>query len=77
MTEEQQQPESPQLNTAPDESSRPHGDLLRLLGELRAELDRILASLPASARADVTSSQEPMGQERDHSHSDKTDAPQD
>ena len=77
MAEEQQKPDSPGLDHPADEPSSSQGALLRLLEELRAELDRILASLPTSVAADVTASQESMGQERDHSRSGQTGAPQD
>jgi hypothetical protein len=77
MAEEPQKPHSPRLGIPADEPSPSQGALLRLLGELRAELDRILASLPASTPADVTSSQKPMEHEQDHSYSDKTKDPQD
>ena len=77
MAEEQQKPDSPGLDSPADDTGSQQGALLQLLGELRAELDRILASLPASAAADVTSSQESIGPERDDSRSDKTDDPQD
>lgn len=77
MAEEQQKPDSPGLDSPTDEPGQRQGALLHLLGELRAELDRILASLPTSATADVTSSQESVGPERDDSRSDKTDDPQD
>lgn len=76
MAEEQQKPDSPGLDSPADDTGSQQGALLRLLGELRAELDRILASLPASAAADATSSQESVGPERDDSRSDKTDGPQ-
>lgn len=76
MAEEQPKPDSPGLNSPTDEPGQRQRALLQLLGELRAELDRILASLPASAAADVTSSQESVGPERDDSRSDKTDRPQ-
>ncbi|HSE57466.1 MAG TPA: hypothetical protein VLA99_02075 [Nitrospiraceae bacterium] len=76
MAEEQPKPDSPRLDSPTDEPGQRQGALLQLLGELRAELDRILASLPASAAADVTSSQESVGPERDDSRSDKTDGPQ-
>lgn len=72
MAEERQQPDSPGLGAPADEPSPSQGALLRLLGELRAELDRILASLPTSAPADVASSQESVGHEPDYSHGDKT-----
>jgi hypothetical protein len=73
MAEEQQKPDLPEPDGPADESWPQQGALLRLLGELRTELDRILASLPASAAADVTSAQESMRDERDRSHGDRTD----
>lgn len=76
MAEEQQKPDSPGLDSPVDEPGQRQGALLQLLGELRAELDRILASLPASAAPAVTSSEESVGPERDDSRSDKTDGPQ-
>lgn len=80
MAEEQQKPDSPWLDSPTDEPGQRQGALLQLLGELRAELDRILASLPASAAADVAYSQEPPSQESvepepDSSCSDETNGP--
>lgn len=77
MAEEQQKPDLPGLDSPVDECSPSQGALLRLLGELRAELDRILASLPTSTATDVTASQASMRPERDHSRNDQTGDPQD
>jgi hypothetical protein len=77
MAEEQLEPETPQANTTANESSRPQRDLLRLLGELRTELDRILTSLPAGAPTEFTSSDGPVSRERDDTDINRTDASQD
>lgn len=73
MAAEEHKPDSPGLDSPAHELSPSQGALLHLLGELRAELDRILASLPASTPADVGASQKPIAQGLDHSRSDKRD----